>query len=888
MSGLFGGNKPQPSGWQTPVLAGLQIQKTGYSQPVPIVYGTARVSPTLMYYTDWRVHPHTSSQSTGGGKGGGGGGSVTTTTYTYSATVCFMLAEGPVAGVSRIWRNHVSYANPAAVGFTIFPGTYPQTPWGYLTSAHPTEALGYAGSAYAAFANYDLGSNGSLGNHLFEVEGALISPGTQDANPADVISDFLSNPYYGVLSVFPNAWSPQTFLGDLTALRSWCAANGLLISPAVATQRAAHDWIADWLLVANAGAFWSEKMLKIVPYGSVVAPVYDLGDDDFLVTGHEDPVIVTRKRRADAYNDMSVEYLDRANEYTPEPARVTDQSAIETFGVRTKPTVTLHSICLPQVAQQVAQAILLRELYILNAFRFKLSPRYCLLEPMDVVTITDAMLGLDHTPVLITAIEEDASGLLTLTAEEYDPAFYASLAYDAQAASGYIPNLGTAPTQMSSATIFLAPPAATASGNEIWMAVTNLDPLYAGSQIYLSFDDVSYQPIGVIYGNSTAGVTTGLAPAPSASPGVLDTANTLGVDLSASRGVLTGVNQAALMTYGTLSLVGNEFLAWRDATLTAISRYTLDTLLRGLYYSADQNPIPPGARFVLCDQTLFRYPYNPALQGKTLYFKFVAFNAGAVAVQDIAQVPAVAFTVGGQLSVPPAPSGLTVSQSGATVDFSWIGSMINSARYELRYVPQGNAANWNDGVLIATGITQTAYTSSQMPPGAWVFLLAAQDSGGNYSAPARLDFTVTDTLTVQATLDCGPHWPGTLTGMVAHWTGKLVPQGQNPTVDDGWDTFDALVSNPFPTCSFESATVLDLSSVKTVRAWAAFAGTLPIPGGVTQPQLWIRSSSDGVSYSGYTPWGNGTLAARFVQAMVVVNTAQGTPCLSAFHVTLDL
>ena len=889
MSGLFGGNKPQPSGWQTPVLAGLQIQKTGYSQPVPIVYGTARVSPTLMYYTDWRVHPHTSSQSTGGGKGGGGGGSITTTTYTYSATVCFMLAEGPVAGVSRIWRNHVSYANPAAVGFTIFTGTYPQTPWGYLTSAHPTEALGYAGSAYAAFANYDLGSNGSLGNHLFEVEGARIAAGTQDANPADVISDFLTNPYYGVLSVFPNAWAPQSFLGDLTALRNWCANNGLIISPAVATQRAAHDWIADWLLVANAGAFWSEKTLKIVPYGSVAAPVYDLGDDDFIVKGSEDPVVVTRKRRADAYNDVSVEYLDRANEYTAAPARVTDQSAIETFGVRTKPTVTLHSICLPTVAQQVAQAILMRELYILNTFQFKLSPRYCLLEPMDVVTITDAMLGLDHTPVLITAIEEDASGLLTITAEEFNPAFYASLAYNAQAASGYIPNLGTTPARLSAATIFLAPPAATSSGNEIWMAVTNLDPLYAGSQIYRGYDDVSYQPIGVLYGNSTCGVTTTpLGPAPSASPGVLDTGNTVSVDLSASRGTLVSVSQATLLTYGTLSLVGNEFLAWRDATLTATSRYTLDTLLRGLYDSADQGAVAAGARFVLCDETLFRYPYNPALNGKTIFFKFVAFNAGAVAVQDIAQVPAVAFSVGGQLSVPPAPSGLTVSQSGATVDFSWIGSGMAGARYELRYVPQGNAATWNDGVLIATGITQTSYTSSQIAPGAWTFLLAAQDSGGNYSAPARVDFTVTDTLTVQATLDCGPHWPGTLTGMVAHWTGKLVPQGQSPTVDDGWDTFDALVPNPIPTCSFESATLLDLGSIKTVRAWAAFAATLPIPGGVTQPQLWIRSSSDGVSYSGYNPWGNGTLAARFVQAMVVVNTAQGTPCLSAFHVTLDL
>ncbi len=889
MSGLFGGNKPQPSGWQTPVLAGLQIQKTGYSQPVPIVYGTARVSPTLMYYTDWQVHPHTSSQSTGGGKGGGRGGSVTTTTYTYSATVCFLLAEGPVAGVSRIWRNHVSYANPAAVGFMIFPGSYPQTPWGYLSSAHPTEALGYAGSAYAAFANYDLGSQGSLGNHLFEVEGAQISSGTQDANPADVISDFLGNPYYGVLSVFPNAWSPQSFLGDLTALRNWCATNNLLISPAVATQRAAHDWIADWLLVANAGAFWSEATLKIIPYGMVSAtPVYDLGDDDFIVTGHEDPVVVTRKRRADAYNDVSVEYLDRTNEYTAAPARVTDASAIETFGVRTKPTVTLHSICLQSVAQQVAQAILLRELYILNTFQFKLAPRYCLLEPMDVVTITDSMLGLEHTQVLITAIEEDATGLLTITAEEYNPAFYASLAYNAQVASGYIPNLGTAPTQLSAATLFLAPPAATASGNEIWMAVTNLDPLYAGSQIYMSYDDVSYQPIGVIYGNSTAGVTTtALGPAPSASPGVLDSVDTVGVDLSASRGVLTGVSQAVLMTYGTLSLVGNEFLAWRDATLTAVSHYTLDTLLRGLYYSADQNPIQSGARFVLCDETLFRYPYNPNLQGKTIYFKFVAFNAGAVAVQDIAQVPAVTFAVSGQLSVPPAPSGLTVTQSGSTVNFSWIGSGLSSARYELRYVPQGNPANWNDGVLIATSITQTTYASSQVPPGAWTFLLAAQDSGGNYSAAAWLDFTVADTLTVQAALAFGPQWPGTLTHLVYHWTGKLIPQGQGPTADDGWDTFDALVANPYPVSSFTAQTVLDLGSVKTVRAWAAFAGTLPIPGGVAQPQLWINSSSDGVSYSGFTPWGNGTLTARFVQAQVVLDAAQGTPCLSAFHVTLD-
>ena len=888
MSGLFGSSSPKPSAWQTPTLAGLQIQQSGYSQPVPIVYGTGRVSPTLMYYTDWKTIAHTTSQSTGG-KGGGGGGSVTNTTYTYSATVCFMLAEGSLPGVLRIWRNNVTYANPAAVGFTIFNGTYPQAPWGYLTSAHPTEALGYSGSAYAAFANYDLGSNGSLGNHLFEVEGAIPGNGS-DANPADVINDFLNNQHYGVLAVYPNAWYPTTFLARPAALGSWCANNGIYISPVVDTQRAAHDWITDWLTIANAVGFWSEGMLKIMPYGMVAPPVYNLTDDDFIVTGTEDPVIVTRKRRSDAYNDVSVEYLDRANEYTPTPARVTDQSAIETYGVRSKPTVTLHAICLPALAQQVAQNILMRELYILNTFQFKLSQQFCLLEPMDVVTITDSMLGLNQTPVLITTIEEDAGGLLTITAEEYNAAFYSGgVNSTVQARSGYIPNLGTAPTIMSSATLFLAPPAATASGNEIWMAVSNLDPVYAGTQIYLSYDDVTYQSIGVIYGSTTSGViTTNLGEAPSAAPGVLDTGNTLSVDLRASNGALASVNQATLLTYGTLSLVGNEFIAWRDATLTATSQYMLDTLLRGLYYSADQGTAPPGARFIMCDATLFRYPYDPALQGKTLYFKFVAFNAGAVAVQDIAQVPAVAFTVGGQLSVPPAPSGLTIAQSGMTVNFSWIGSSMTGARYELRYVPQGNAAEWDDGMLIATSITQISYASSQVVPGAWVFLLAAQDSGGNYSTPTVLDFTVTNTQTVQIALDCAPEWHGTLSGMVEHWTGKIIPQGQNPTVDDVWDTFDAQVSNPFPICAFESGQTLDLGSVKTVRAWAAFSGTLPIPGGVSQPQLWINTSLDGVTYTGYSQWSNGTVTARFIKVKTIIDTSIGTPCLSEFNVTLDM
>ena len=44
--------------------------------------------------------------------------------------------------------------------------------------------------------------------------------------------------------------------------------------------------------------------------------------------------------------------------------------------------------------------------------------RYALLEPMDIVLLTDATLGLVNKPVRLTAIEEDDNGELTMTAEE--------------------------------------------------------------------------------------------------------------------------------------------------------------------------------------------------------------------------------------------------------------------------------------------------------------------------------------------------------------------------------------------------------------------------------------------------------------------------------------
>src|SRR6201996_4827708 len=110
MSFLLGASKSQAS--QAAAVSGLQLQSSAYGKVIPIVYGTTRIAPNLIWYGDFVATPHTSNSSSGGGKGGvtgggggkGGGGSGSTT-YTYSAAVALGLCEGPIAGIGNVWAS---------------------------------------------------------------------------------------------------------------------------------------------------------------------------------------------------------------------------------------------------------------------------------------------------------------------------------------------------------------------------------------------------------------------------------------------------------------------------------------------------------------------------------------------------------------------------------------------------------------------------------------------------------------------------------------------------------------------------------------------------------------------------------------------------------------
>jgi len=237
---------------QKPDYTGLQLQTSVNTLPIPIVYGRTKVAANVVWYANFQ-----SQAPSSGGKGGlfrspSGGG------YTYSADLIMALCEGPIAGIGVIWRDQSTYTL-AELGLTLFEGTTPQTTWGYLAADYTIEALAYQGTAYVCAASYALGDNADIGNHNFEIIGALAGTGVNgvDADPAEVISDFLTNPQYGAGFAAASIDAATLFgSGGDASLQTYCKAMGIAFSPALVDQEQGSSILQRWLQILNCAAVW--------------------------------------------------------------------------------------------------------------------------------------------------------------------------------------------------------------------------------------------------------------------------------------------------------------------------------------------------------------------------------------------------------------------------------------------------------------------------------------------------------------------------------------------------------------------------------------------------------------------------------------------------------
>lgn len=563
-------------------------------------------------------------------------------TYTFGAA-----DAGKVVSITYVFAipDSTGTGLPAtALNLTLFTGTQAQAPWG---TPPPGNQLAYSNIAYLASAAMDVGSSGSLPNYTYEFIGKNpYGAGIGDANPSDIINDLLPSTMYG--SSFPAG-----NIAALTNYSNYCIANGLFISPCISNQTQVSQVLRDWLDATNSDAIWSEGQLKIIPYGDTsvagngvlyqpnTTPVVDLNDDDFVPYGqNSNPVKISRSAAQDQKNLVQVQYSNRANSYNTDIVTEESKWHKQIHGALPEQSPRQYDFITTQpVAVFAANAILNRSVYIVKQYTFKLKWRYTFLEPMDLVTLTDAKSGLVKEPVRITKIVEDENGNMEVTAEEFPWGTATPTLYQKQVTGGFNPQFDADPGLTNTPIIFEAPPAMSQSGqHELWMAISAPSPNWGGCEIWVSVDGAEYKSIGKQYGSARAGITSGTTGV-TADPYTGAFSN---IDLTSSLGVLLAGTNADADSYRTLLYLGGEFISYSNLSLVSSNVYSLNPggsgyIRRGLFGStiAAHAASTPVARV---DNAMFIWVYDPTFIGKTISIKLLSLNTTGNKKQSLANI----------------------------------------------------------------------------------------------------------------------------------------------------------------------------------------------------------------------------------------------------------
>jgi hypothetical protein len=165
-----------PPAQEGPRLSDLKMTTSAYGQAIPLVYGTARISGNCIWSTDKVEHQHSESQGKGGGQ--------TVNTYSYTISSAFLICQGPISGVRKIWANStlvydLGSDSPAAIiaseklggSIRVHLGAEDQAVDPFIEGVEGTaNTPAYRGTAYVMLENLELSNFGNtMPNLEFEV-----------------------------------------------------------------------------------------------------------------------------------------------------------------------------------------------------------------------------------------------------------------------------------------------------------------------------------------------------------------------------------------------------------------------------------------------------------------------------------------------------------------------------------------------------------------------------------------------------------------------------------------------------------------------------------------------------------------------------------------------
>nr|DAE10525.1 MAG TPA: tail protein [Siphoviridae sp. ctJER10] len=607
------------------MIADFQINTASYGEVVPEILGTTRVSGNIIDYEDFTAHEHSSTTRTGKG---GGGSSHTEITYTYTVAAAIALCEGPIAGVGKVWRDKEIYTYPSEkIELTLFNGEQGQAPWPYMLSKHPDKALPYSGLAYMAGV-VDLGERGSLPQYNFEIMGKLRDTGDGvDVNPADYIEHVLQSV------------GADVQIEGIENYRAYCRAADILIStPPEQKSAKAQSIINDIAEITNSLVFWSTDRLKIVPLAD--KPIgdwtpenqiqYDLTADDFIAGTDGQLILYKRKDTSEAYNEATVEFINRANSYEKETVSFEVVADVQKNGLKPASKKTAHYLYTKARAQYYAEQLAMKRLYSKTQYTFRLDWAFCTLEVGDLVTLTDEACQLNKQIVVITAVNEAADGQLEFTAEGKPAGTYAPARYDVHENERPFVDYNQEAPSVNDVAIFQT--AGDVGGNQVFIGV-NAPSGWGGCSVWLSDNDENYSRVGSITQQARMGRT------------LTTLSNTGdGVSVKLNQGSMKGGTHIDAERANTLSWIDGEALSYEGAQLQTDGSYKLTGLVRGQYATIPTDHAS-GARFIRIDEALYRHSYRKEDIGKTVYLKFTSMNLFGTNEQGLDEVQAYPYKI---------------------------------------------------------------------------------------------------------------------------------------------------------------------------------------------------------------------------------------------------
>ncbi|MBB3215557.1 hypothetical protein FHW72_000603 [Ochrobactrum sp. RC6B] len=199
-------------------LNGGRVATAEEGAALPFVYGTVRVSGTLIWATRFEEQKTTERQ---GGKGG-----PKVTSYSYFGNAAYAVAEGAIAGIRRIWADGQEL-DLTEIEMRIYRGTDTQAPDPLIEAKQGTgNAPAYRGTAYVVFERIPLDR---FGNRLPQFQFEVMRPVGKVAESVRAVALIPGSTEFGLS---PDPVSDEPLPGQ----KRWINRNIL---------RARSDWAAS-------------------------------------------------------------------------------------------------------------------------------------------------------------------------------------------------------------------------------------------------------------------------------------------------------------------------------------------------------------------------------------------------------------------------------------------------------------------------------------------------------------------------------------------------------------------------------------------------------------------------------------------------------------------